>query len=115
MATSNQASSLQGSMGMKRLRVITVGILAALALGALSGCGVGYADDPEGQAAADGQMSQQLPTQEGDVPTTSTSDVTNAKPTISMINPILVALPQDPVPARPGDRPPPNGPPQPPQ
>ena len=56
MATKSEASQLQKGLYVMRIKLLTVGMLAMLALGA---CGVGV-DDPQGQAAATGVAQQAL-------------------------------------------------------
>jgi hypothetical protein len=71
-------------------------IVGLLAVGALSGCGVGM-DDPEGQAAAGKQGVVQSKNGNPTNPQSSskTSAETSSTPTVNMGDP---ALPQDPVP-----------------
>lgn len=88
------ASTLQNGRAVMNLKRWIVGLLA---VGALSGCGVGV-DDPEGQAAAGKQGVTQ--TSAATTPTTRTTNSTtsaeNSSPTVNMGGDTY--LPQDPVP-----------------
>jgi len=71
-------------------------IVGLLAVGALSGCGVGV-DDPEGQAAIgqQGVVQTNKPNTPNPRSSSSTSAETSTSPTVNMGDPYL---PQDPVP-----------------
>jgi len=102
MATTSEASRLQGKVNGMRLTWMTVGLLAMLGF---SACGVGV-DDPEGQQALMGSSEtgatdrnqQALATGPEGCPTPgSTGEIPTATGE-GLTNPNISSLPSDPVP-----------------